>query len=293
MMEFKKYLEEVEAKLRSFDPQVPKEIAFNYIGGRVSKLEFLGLKVPQVKKAYEEGFSFLKEKEEKVAEIWNYIWENSNVYEVKSMGLQWFSDKKAQKDLIKHWPILKTWADKIDNWAHSDELSGLYSAILEKNPKLIYPTLKDWGDSVNPWLRRQSVVSLLYYSRMRKKVPPLKAMLKHVQKQLDFDHHYVQKGVGWTIREISNLYPTEAVEFMKKNFDTISATAFSAAIEKIPVKHRELLKNLRKTKRAAKPSVKRAKLVTKKPLSDIKAKTRTAKVTKKKLAPLKKKAHRR
>jgi 3-methyladenine DNA glycosylase AlkD len=35
--------------------------------------------------------------------------------------------------------ITKNWITKIDNWAHSDGLSGLFSYLLEKDAKLVYP----------------------------------------------------------------------------------------------------------------------------------------------------------
>jgi hypothetical protein len=101
-MDFKKYLEEVESKLRSLDPQKSKDKALKYIGGKVSRLEFLGLKVPQLKKVYKDGFSFYREGEEKVTDVWHYIRKNSDVYEAVSLGLFWFGDKINATALSLH-----------------------------------------------------------------------------------------------------------------------------------------------------------------------------------------------
>jgi 3-methyladenine DNA glycosylase AlkD len=79
-------------------------------------------------------------------------------------------------------------------------------------------------------------VSLIYYSSQREKVLPLKKILDLIQPQLEFDHYYVQKGVGWTLREAYNVYPEKTFALVKKNIGKISAHAFSAATEKMPPK---------------------------------------------------------
>lgn len=237
---------EVEQALLSFPKRTSSQNPEAYIGGGQSKLRYIGLRVPHLHQAMKKGFSFSHNKSEEIVKIWNEIWFASDCYEVMSMALAWFYDPKQKAILHRHWPMLKKWSSKIDNWAHSDTLSGIYARILEQNPQAIYPTLVKWSLSKNPWLRRLSIVSLLFYSSQREKVLPLKKILDLVQPQLEFDHYYVQKGVGWTLREAYNVYPDKTFTFVEKNIGKISPHAFSAATEKMPMLKKQRLKKLRK-----------------------------------------------
>lgn len=243
------HISEIETVLSSFPKRTSSQNPESYIGGGQSKLRYIGLRVPHLQQAMRKGFSFSNGEPKELANIWDYIWRNSDCYEVMSLSLSWFYEPKQRQILVKYWPMLKKWSARVDNWAHSDTLSGIYARILEDHPEGVYPTLIKWNSSKNPWLRRLSIVSLLYYSSQRQKVLPLKNILALVQPQLEFDHYYVQKGVGWTLRETYNVYPKPAFSFIEKNIGKINAYAFSAAIEKMSLKEREHLKRLRKTKK--------------------------------------------
>ena len=228
-----KHLREVEAALTDVAPDGSAEQHFNYIGGRVSKLTYLGLKVPQVTQVKKGGFSFADLAAKDQLAIWDFIWSKSDCYEAMCLPLNHYGDKKRVPELKAAWPKIKRWVKRIDNWAHSDSLSSIYARILEEDPQLVLPTLKTWSSSKNPWERRQSIVSLIYYSAARKRVLPFKTIAQMVTAQLDHDDYYVQKGVGWTLRELGNVYPDETLAYVRRHLARLSAAAFSAATEKM------------------------------------------------------------
>ena len=131
---------------------------------------------------------------------------------------------------------------------YSDSLSKIYTKILGQKPDEIYPTLVEWNASTDLWKRRQSVVSLLYYARTKKQFLPYKKIIPLIENLLHDEEYYVQKGVGWSLREVYNVYPEETWKFMLKNHKHIHSIAFSAAVEKLPLNLKEELKTLRKTK---------------------------------------------
>ena len=90
------------------------------------------------------------------------------------------------------------------------------------------------------------MVSLLYYSRFRKKYPSFKSMIPLVENHMFHEYYYVQKGVGWTIRELYNIYPKETFKFIKSNAKNISSHAYVAATEKLANEDKEIIRNLRK-----------------------------------------------
>lgn len=232
-------LKEVNDKLLSF-PDLKPGNHYN------SPTPTLGLSVPQSRDALKSGYSFLTLEPDTVLEIFDYIWKHGENFEVMSQAIYHYEKKSLSPN---EFSIISTWIDRCDNWAHSDGLSSIYAQALEEMPELVLPALQKWNKSTNPWKRRQSVVSLLYYSRARKRVLPFKLMISMVHNLLDDEHYYVQKGVGWTIREIYNCYQELTTEFIVKNLMKISSNAWQATSEKLPKDLRKQLVSQRKASR--------------------------------------------
>lgn len=252
----KKYHLELRKKLNALPKPSLKsaQMSGRYIGGvghekrkpdEQSKLSFMGFRLP-VLRAIEFSFSNLPITEQ--AKIWNNIWNNTNSYEEKWFALEFFSQKKVLKDIENFWPILKTWVKDIDNWAHSDGLSSIYAQILERNHKKYFPFFKNLNRSKKPWERRQSVVSLYYYTRLRKKTLPAAVGLKMVENLIDDKHIYVQKGVGWTLREIYQVDENAQLQFVKKHVKRIAPAGYYATVEKYPLHLKKEIKVLRMKK---------------------------------------------
>lgn len=248
MLSYKKHLLEVEAALGQVRPKVSKQKPEAYIGGGNSSYRYLGLRVPQVRTVFKKaGFTFQNGLPEiETHRIWAYIWENSDIYEVACLPLMYLAETvKTGERLALLRKDLERWVNRIDNWAHSDSLSSVYARILEADRAGMLPILEKWGKSPNSWKRRQSIVSLLYYSSARKSVLPFTKLISQVEHQIDHEDYYVQKGVGWTLREIGNIYPNETFTFLKNRICELSPSAFSAATEKISKAKKTELKKLR------------------------------------------------
>jgi len=190
-------------------------------------------------------------------------WKSTQAHDVMTVCLLSFSSRKPQNTL-SDWRLLKSWAPKIDNWAHSDMLSDVYADLLDRlcnnhpQPLLekegsrwqeLYETFLAWNDHPHPWKRRLSLTSLLYYSAMRKKPLPANNILPLVKKRLGDDHFYVQRAVGWTLRECGNLYPNPTEAFIKKHLLDLSSIAFSTATEKWDKQYKKALVQKRKRER--------------------------------------------
>lgn len=245
-MTLARHLAEVERAVRTVKPHRSALDPSAYIGGGISRLEYVGLRVPQVRAVSRTRFSFLDESESEILKVWDYVWKKSTCYETMCLPIEYYSTKKQHPRLAEVFPKIRGWAVRLDNWAHSDGLSSLYARALEQDRAGVLPTLEEWSESKLPWLRRQSLVSLLYYSRARTSVLPFKKLAAMVERQIAFDHYYVQKGVGWTLREMGNVYPEETLRFLEARVEKISAAAFGAATEKLPKAVKERLKQRRR-----------------------------------------------
>jgi len=241
--------EEVEAALlklsRGQKPQ--KWLAENYIGAGVSNLSFLDTKIPLVRKRFSEGFSFSEEAYDEQWLIWNSIWQNSAIFEVMLLASYWAASRPLD-ELIERSALVFGWVDKVDNWAHSDEMSSLCSKILESSHKKFLPVFETWARSSNPWHRRQSLVGLLFYARFRKKYLPFSTIKRFIEDHLNDSHFYVQKGVGWTLRECWNVYPDKTEAFLKKIAHRIPPAGWTAATEKLKPSVKRQLTSLRRSR---------------------------------------------
>lgn len=243
----KKYQREVEEMLKNIKPATKPSMwkAEDYVGGGRSKLTFLDLKVPDVRDAFKRGFSFyhpgIKEFDKTHLEIFNFIWMNSRNHDTLSVCLYYlkslpFDVRKKNRSLI-----LK-WLNRVDNWALSDEISSVFSEFLEDDHGLL-PTYKKWNKSKNSWERRQSLVGLLFYSRFRKSKHLTWAQIKSFLDPLLYDDdYYVQKGVGWTIREAYQWYPKLVFDYVARNTANIDPAAWYACTEKMSTKEKNALK---------------------------------------------------
>jgi len=208
-----------------------------------------GLLMPQLRSAYNKGYSFSTFSLEKQYAIYRYIFKHSETFDVLLQSL-FFCEKyvkMAEPEFIFN--ELLDWQQRIDNWAHSDMLTQHFAYLHEYYPEMVYPHLIAWNKSENPWERRQSVLSLLGYVRFRKKYPPFAKIIALVKPLLRDNAYYVQKGVGWCMRETGIIYPEKTFVFLKDNHHLVSSTAFTTAVEKINEQNKEALKLLRKKSR--------------------------------------------
>ena len=142
----------------------------------------------------------------------------------------------------------KHWQEQVDDWGLCDALAKIYTKILVVIPGEVYAQLQAWNGSENLWKRRQSVVSLLYYSRTKKQYPSFDQVVQLISPLVADKEYYVQKGVGWALRELHSVYPEQALPWLKANIRQISAIAFTIAIEKMDAAMILEIKGLRKIK---------------------------------------------
>jgi 3-methyladenine DNA glycosylase AlkD len=203
-----------------------------------SKLIFLGTGILRIRKLTKEEFQIGKVRTEKLSSLsrdeqwqtWISLASSSHIYEVRSTAYIHLAQKKFSEQRMKYSKELFSLADSIDNWALSDTLSSMLAAELEREPRH-FKIFKTWNRSANPWLRRQSLVGLYYYARLRKDPLPTQKTLPLVEQLLEDSHFYVQRGVGWTLREIDRVDSQAQRKFVEKNLHKISPTAWFATSE--------------------------------------------------------------
>jgi 3-methyladenine DNA glycosylase AlkD len=245
-----KYLSEIINRLldkKTYDKISGHTDLKSYIG---TEYEVLGLTVPMQRSILKTGYSFSTLSLEQQLPLWDAIWKSTDVYEVLSQCIYFIEKNWLKLDAIEVWTTVRSWVEKIDNWAHSDGLSDIYAHLMEKMPEEIYGQYQQWNKSENPWERRQSLVGMLLYSKKRKTLLPATKLLDMVEPLIADKDYFVQKGLGWALREIGNVYPDETIAFLGKNCTILHPVAFATSVEKISPELKTLLKLQRKQKRS-------------------------------------------
>jgi 3-methyladenine DNA glycosylase AlkD len=180
--------------------------------------------------------------------IWDELWRTGNFW--LRLHAFFFLERhiKNETQLKEMWPLVVRWQDQVDDWGLCDALAKIYTKILVVEPQKVYEQLKKWNADENLWMRRQSVVSLLYYSRTKKQHPSFNQIKQLLTPLLADKEYYVQKGVGWTLREVYNVYPEETLIWLKQDIKLLSSIAFTIAIEKMNAETVNELKAIRKVK---------------------------------------------
>jgi len=228
------FVREVETRLVEAARGIPQHKAERLRAYHGSRVPHLGLPVPAQRRALRQHYSFSRLPVAEQLPIWDVVRRQGHHHETKSQALYYCAALRKPDDLVRTWPIVRSWIDLVDNWDVSDELSAIDNRILEFVPEKVYPVLCRWNSSTNPWKRRQSLVALLYYSRSRRNVLPAFTIFPLIERLVDDKDRFVQKAIGWTLREALALYPEETGAFIEERSIQLSAVAFTEAARKLP-----------------------------------------------------------
>jgi 3-methyladenine DNA glycosylase AlkD len=240
---FQEYHREVAGALRAIgSPAVGKAVQQD----RGSQLKHLGVTFPNLRRRVRQGFSFYGLPEEHVLEVWDALWRTSPYGDVLFAALEFYASAVRKRVGPGLWAVVRQWSDRVDNWCHSDGLSGIYSQILESYLAEVYPQIVSWNHAEGEWPRRISLVSLIHYSGKNAVFLPLEKVLPLVSNCLDDHRHHVQTAVGWVLREMGHVYRSEITNYLEAHAERLSTPAFSRAIERRSSEERTRLRAVRK-----------------------------------------------
>ena len=223
---------EIKRKLKKLsDKQFAKDIK-KYLR---SPYEFYGVRVPELriltKKLHDENNlnDFYK--------VFNKLW-YSKYHEERSLAI--YALQSYEKEFnLKTWKFIKGKLKDIKTWDQIDILStGILGKILLKYPKLEKELLM-LSKNKDIWIKRASIVSTLPLVKTGK----IKLTMKIISNEIQNENPYVQKAIGWLLRESGKQKPKEIENFILKNLDMPSIT-FSYATEQMKKLRR--LRKLRK-----------------------------------------------
>jgi len=196
-----------------------------YMKGR---FEFYGIKSPK-RRALQKQFlveSGLPKPFD--PEVFEALW-NADQREFQMFGLDLLrrQAKKAERDdlpLIEELITTKSWWDTVDGLA-----SWICGPYFQKFPEKKKPITDAWAVSENMWLRRTSILFQLGY----KSKTDTTILIDHIEKNLGSGEFFINKAIGWTLREYGKTDPDFVRDYVQKMGTQLH-----------PLSIREALKNL-------------------------------------------------
>lgn len=156
-------------------------------------------------------------------------------YEEASFAIGFVASRNKEYK-AEHFDRIGGWLDSaIMNWAHTDVLSGrVLSVFLVKN-LVELDVFRNWTKSDSKWKRRAVPVTLI---DVLKADFPLDYMLSIIDPIMEDPEKFVQKGLGWFLREAWKKYPESVDAFLMKWKDTCGRTIIQYATEKMDKEYR-------------------------------------------------------
>lgn len=244
--DIRRWLDEVEERLKDAAAGIAPEKARERAHYMKAQMPMLGLGVPR-QRAVAKGYGFTDWPLKEQLPVWDFIWKNARTHEGKCQPLYYLMALK-ERDWQMLWPVLRGWPSSVNCWDQSDYLSKLINEFFTEQPDAAQPVLEEWAEDENPWLRRIAIVALFGFGGKKERYPAAETVLRLVQARLFDEAYYVQKGVGWCLRECFLVYPDITLAFLKNHAGDIAPAAWQAATEKLTREEKAAVKALRRRK---------------------------------------------
>lgn len=245
-----KYTKELENTLKALSANIDKARAEKAKKYMSTNLDVYGLSTKDQVDLCKKGFGFYSDNAEHTFMVYDEIYKTTQNFEAKNLAFIFIDKNYKRLPLSLQLKTLPLWVNHVDNWGHSDSLSKFLSRLVEApetKEKMLAHILK-WNTSKNLWERRQSLVALFYYARTKKQHLPFDFVIELVHNLIHDQEYFVQKAVGWTLRETYNVYPKQTFNYLKEHITSLSPYAFTASTEKMSEKEKRSLKEKRKNK---------------------------------------------
>jgi 3-methyladenine DNA glycosylase AlkD len=174
---------------------------------------FLGIKKPlrsELEKQFfkETGILNGAFHSEFVEECWQ---KNEREFQYTALTYIEKSLKKLEKhdlQMMERLIVTKSWWDTVDALAAKP-----VGAIASKFPEVIDEYMDGWSTTKNMWLRRTAILFQLKY----KQDTDEHRLYQYILKNADSKEFFIQKAIGWALREYSKTNPASVKEFLQNH----------------------------------------------------------------------------
>ncbi|MFA3799925.1 DNA alkylation repair protein [Leptotrichia hongkongensis] len=188
----------------------------------LNKFEYIGIKTPERRKIFKNFFKEYKNEEKIDWEFVNKCWENK-YREFQYVAADFLKNKKDKLTIddipnLKQLILKKSWWDTIDN------LDMTIGALALKDSN-VNKILLEWSIDENIWLRRIAIDHQL----LRKEKTNTELLEKILKNNLGQAEFFINKAIGWALRDYSKTNPEWVKNFIEKNKEKMTKLSIREA----------------------------------------------------------------
>ena len=188
----------------------------------LNKFEYIGIKTPERRKIFKNFFKEYKNEEKIDWEFVNKCWENE-YREFQYVGADYLKNMKDKLTIddipkLKQLILKKSWWDTIDN------LDMTIGTLVLKDSN-VNKILLEWSLDENIWLKRIAIDHQL----LRKEKTNTELLEKILKNNLGQTEFFINKAIGWALRDYSKTNPEWVKNFIEKNRENMAKLSIKEA----------------------------------------------------------------
>jgi 3-methyladenine DNA glycosylase AlkD len=191
---------------------------------------YLGLANPQIDALTKDWRSAL-ETPERVA-LADALWQ-TNIYEARVAAAKLLTQARIRPDDTAAWNLIASWTPDFDSWAIADHACMAGQKRLVADPTRL-DEVETWIASDHMWTRRAALVSTLPWTKQNHPKPDeLEArdrILGWIATLVPDHQWFIQKAIGWWLRELSKHDAARTTAFVEKYGDQMRPFAAKEAM---------------------------------------------------------------
>ena len=163
------------------------------------------------------------------------LWK-SNAHEARVAAAKLLTQARIRPDDHKAWDLIASWVPQFDAWAIADHVAIAGQKRLVADPARL-DTVESWTTSDHMWSRRAALVMTLPWTKQNAPKAVDRAIRERVlgwaAGYTSDPDWFIQKAVGWWLRELSKHDPARVRAFLDQHGDAMKPFAVKEASRKL------------------------------------------------------------
>jgi 3-methyladenine DNA glycosylase AlkD len=189
--------------------------------------KLLAIKVPDLRKLVKKYY-----KELSLVEVEEFL--ESEYNEIRFFGQQVIFEKykkaKTLDEKIEQFNFISKHISSINHWNLVDTIAGLFADYAIEMGQL--ETLVKYSLNESVWVRRIGIVSCIWLLK-RKNPIYISKTLEILDNNLNHEHEYIHKAVGWVLREVGKADEKILIGYLHEHWSELRSVTKSYATEKL------------------------------------------------------------
>jgi 3-methyladenine DNA glycosylase AlkD len=161
----------------------------------------------------------------------------SNIHEARVAAAKLLAQARIRPDDGPAWDLIASWVPDLDAWAIADHVAGAGAKRLVWDPARL-DRVEGWTTSPHLWTRRLALVMTLPWTKQNHPKPAELAarerVLSWAASYVADPEWFIQKAVGWWLRELSKHDADRVQTFLSDHGDAMKPFARREASKYLP-----------------------------------------------------------